>query len=84
MAMMEHYLGNSRFIDAERIIELLDGQLRIWRQELHQTKSWSPTRQLRNTVLNLRRNRLFMSAICNQHIRPNTKEASRGTSRASR
>ena len=84
MAMMEQHLGNGRFIDAERILVLLDGQLRVWRQELHQAKSWSPTGQLRNTVLNLRRSRLFMSAICNQHIRPNTKEASRGTSRASR
>jgi hypothetical protein len=84
MAMMEQYLGNGRFIGAERVLELLDGQLRIWRQELHQAKNWSSTGQLRNTMLNLRRNRLFMSAICNQQIRPNTKEASRGTSRASR
>ncbi len=84
MAMMEQYLGNGRFIDAERVIELLDGQLRIWRQELHQAKSWASTGPLRNTVLNLQRNRLFMSAICDQHIRPNTKEESPGTSRASR
>ena len=84
MAMMEQHLGNGRFMEAERIIELLDGQLRIWRQELHQAKSWSSTGQLRNTVLNLRRDRLFMSAICNQHIRPNTKEASHGTARVSR
>ncbi len=84
MAMMEQYLGNSRFMDAERVIELLDGQLRIWRQELHQAKSWSSTGQLQNTVLNLRRDRLYMSAICNQHIRPNIKEAHHDAARASR
>ena len=80
MTTMAHH----RLMDLERVVEMLNEQLHGLQKELHQAKSWSPTRQLRNTVLNLRRNRLFMSAICNQHIRPNTKEAFRGTSRASR
>ncbi|OQW65116.1 MAG: hypothetical protein BVN28_02015 [Nitrospira sp. ST-bin4] len=80
MTTMAHH----RLMDLERVVEMLNEQLHGLQKELHQAKSWSPTGQRRNTVLNLRRNRLFMSAICNQQIRPNTKEASRGTSRASR
>ena len=86
MVTMEHplTLAHNRLIDLERVVEMLNEQLRGLQQELHEAKSWSAAGQLRNNVLSLRRNRLFMSAICNQRIRPNTKEVSHGATRTSR
>ncbi len=84
MAMMEERLTQSRLMDLERVVELLNGQLHAVQQELHQVRSWSSAGQLRSNFLSLRRNHLFMSTICNQRIRPNTKEPSHGASRTSR
>lgn len=86
MVTMEHplTLAHNRLMDLERVVELLNEQLRGLQKELHQAKSWSAAGQLRNNVLSLRRNRLFMSAICNQRIRPNTKEVPHGPTRISR
>ena len=86
MATMEHplTLAHNRLIDLERVIGMLNEQLHGLQKELHQAKNWSAAGQLRNNVLSLRRNRLFMSAICNQRIRPNTKEVAHGAARTSR
>ena len=77
-------LAHHRLMDMERVMEMLNEQLHSLQKELHQANSWSASGQLRNNVLSLRRNRLFMSAICNQRIRPNTKEVSHGVARISR
>jgi hypothetical protein len=86
MTTIEHplTLAHNRLMDLERVVEMLNEQLHGLQKELHQAKSWSAAGQLRNNVLSLRRNRLFMSAICNQRIRPNTKEVSHGSGRTSR
>lgn len=84
MTTIEHSLTHNRLLDLERVMEMLNEQLRGLQKELHQAKSWSAAGQLRNNVISLRRNRLFMSAICNQRIRPNTKEVSHGPSRIAR
>jgi hypothetical protein len=71
-------------MDLERVVEMLNEQLHGLQKEFYQAKNWSATGQLRSNVLSLRRNRLFMSAICNQRIRPNTKEVSHGPARTVR
>lgn len=78
MTIMEQRLAQGRLMDLERVVELLNGQLRALQLELHQANSWSSAGQLRSNLLSLRRNHLFMSAICNRRIRPNTKEPSHG------
>ncbi|MBM4138189.1 MAG: hypothetical protein FJ244_01715 [Nitrospira sp.] len=81
MTTMEHplTLARNRLMDLERVVEMLNEQLHALQKELRQAKSWSAEGQLRNNVISLRRNRLFMSAICDQRIRPNTKEVPYGT-----
>jgi hypothetical protein len=72
-------MSNNRLMDLERVVEMLNGQLRALKQELHQAKSWSAADQLQANFLSLRRNHLFMSAICNRRIRPNTRRATDST-----
>ena len=81
--IIEQHLAHGRLMDLERVVEMLNGQLRALQQELHQAKSWSAAGQLRNNFLSLRRNHLFMSAICNRRIRPNTKRAPNGATHIS-
>ncbi len=81
MAMMQQHMATSRLMDLERVVEMLNGQLRALQQELHKATRWSSGGQLRQNLLSLRRNHLFMSAICNRRIRPNTKEPLHGASR---
>ncbi|MDH5642315.1 MAG: hypothetical protein OEY28_13585 [Nitrospira sp.] len=83
MTTMEQRLTHDRLTDLTRVVELLNGQLRTLHQELHQPSNWSSTGQLRSNFLSLRRNRVFMSAICNRRIRPNTKQPSGAVSRTS-
>jgi hypothetical protein len=86
MTTIEHplTLAHNRLMDLERVMEMLNEQIRGLQKELHKAKSWSAAGQLRSNVISLRRNRLFMSAICNQRVRPNTKEVSHGATRISR
>jgi hypothetical protein len=79
MAMM----GESRLMDLERVVEMLNGQLRAVQWELRQAKCWSLAERLRINLASVRRNHIFMSAVCNQRIRPNRKEAGRGAARTS-
>lgn len=78
MTTMDQRLAHSRLLDLERVVELLNGQLLALQRQLHQANSYSSGEQLRSNFFSLRRNRLFMSAICNRRIRPNTKEPSGG------
>jgi hypothetical protein len=84
MAMMEQQISSNRLMDLERVVDMLNGRLRALQSELQRAKGGSLAERLRINWANMRRNRIFMSAVCNQRIRPNTKEAPRGTSRASR
>jgi|LNFM01.2.fsa_nt_gb hypothetical protein len=84
MAMMEQQISNNRLMDLERVVDMLNGQLRALQRELQHTKYGSLAERLRINWASMRRNRIFMSAVCNQRIRPNTKEAYRGASRTSR
>lgn len=84
MTAMEERLAHSRLMDLERVVELLNGQMHALQRELDQSKHWSSAGQLRSNFLSLRRNHQFMSAICNQRIRPNTKGPSDGTPKPSR
>jgi hypothetical protein len=83
MTTIEQHLANGSLRELERVVEMLSGQLRVLQQELHQATGWSSAWQLRNNWLSLRRNHLFMSAICNRRIRPNTKQPSHGAPRTS-
>ena len=80
MTTTEQRLAHSRLMDLERVVDLLNGQVHALQRELHQNHSWSSSGQLQSNFISLRRNRLFMSAICNRRIRPNTKQPSGGGS----
>ena len=80
MTTLEQRVAHDRLMDLERVVELLNGQLHALQRELHPDKYWSSSGQLQSNFLSLRRNRLFMSAICNRRIRPNTKQPPGGGS----
>lgn len=83
MTTMEQRLAQGRLMDLERVVVMLNGQLRALQSELQQARNGSLAERLRINLAGLRRNRMFMSEVCNQRIRPNRKEACRGTSRTS-
>jgi hypothetical protein len=62
-----------RLVDLERTVEFLKGQVRKMQGELHGAKAMPiPIRLWRNLV-GLKGRQEFMSAVCNQCVRPNTK-----------
>jgi hypothetical protein len=73
MTTMEQPATHSRLTDLERLITLLNGHLRALRQELDQHSAGSSAYRPWLTWGNQRQKRLFMSAICNRHIRPNLR-----------
>jgi hypothetical protein len=77
-------LMTDRLGDLERTVDSLNGQLREVQWELQQTKTEPLAVRLWRTLLLHKDDGIFMSAVCNRRIRPNTKAVSHGGSRASR
>ncbi len=71
-----------RLVSLERTIHSLNGQLQEVRCELHHSKLQPlPVRFWRNLV-RFTSGQEYMSAVCNQKVRPNTKVVSYASSRA--
>jgi hypothetical protein len=66
-------IGIGRFVDLERTVDFLNGRLREIQGELYRAKVEPlPIRLWRNLV-NPKGGQEFMSKVCNQYARPNTK-----------
>ncbi|NJN49076.1 MAG: hypothetical protein HC805_03915 [Alkalinema sp. RL_2_19] len=74
--------ATGRLTDLERTVDALNGQLREMQWELQQAKGSSLTERIWNNLINPRQSRVFMSAVCNRRIRPNTKVVIHAGSRA--
>ena len=62
-----------RFVDLERTVDSLKGQLREVQSDLYRAKTeLLPVWLWRNLVSHKCRQE-FMSAVCNRHARPNTR-----------
>jgi hypothetical protein len=69
-----------RFVDLERMVEALNGQVREMQWERYRVKAEPlPVRWWRTLVP--QRGDVFMSTVCNRRIRPNTKVVSHGRPR---
>ena len=81
--MMMRALSNEkdRLWELERTVSVLNGQLREMQSELQQTKGSTTKGRLWGNWI--RQERIYMSAVCNRRIRPNTKVThhASGTSR---
>jgi hypothetical protein len=77
-------LMTDRLGDLERTVDSLNGQLREVQWELQQTKAEPLALRLWRTLLPHKGGGIFMSAVCNRRIRPNTKVVSHDYSKASR
>lgn len=74
-------LITDRMVDLERTVDSLNGQLREVQWELQQTKAEPLAVRLWRSLVPHKDGWAFMSAVCNQRIRPNTKVMSHGDSR---
>ena len=75
------FFGRDRLVELERTVDFLNGQLREMQEEFGRAKAEPlPVRLWRN-LASLKGGEAFMSAVCNQHARPNTKLASHADSR---
>ena len=70
-----------RLVDLERTVDSLNGQLREMQWELYRAKSEPFSVRLWRSLMS-QKGDVFMSAVCNRRIRPNTKVVSHGGSRA--
>lgn len=66
-------ISKERLLDLERTIESLHGRLCDMRWELQQVKGRSLTERLLRSFMSSRQGSVYMSAVCNRRIRPNTK-----------
>jgi hypothetical protein len=73
-----------RLGDLERTVDSLNGQLREVQWELQQTKAEPLALRLWRTLLPHKGGGIFMSAVCNRRVRPNTKMVAHDRSRDSR
>jgi hypothetical protein len=73
--MMMRALSNAtdRLWELERTVSVLNGQLREMQSELQHTKASTMRERLWGHWLMPRQNRVYMSAVCNRRVRPNTK-----------
>ena len=71
-----------RLVDLERTVEFLNGQLRKMQGELYRAKAVPLPIRLWRNLLNLKGRQEFMSTVCNQCVRPNTKLVPHADSRA--
>lgn len=75
--------AKDRLWELERTVNVLNGQLRDMQCELQQTKASTMRERLWGNWLMPQQRLVYMSAVCNRRIRPNTKVIRRasGTSR---
>ncbi len=66
-------LTKERLRYLERTVGALNGQLRDMQWELQRAKGPSMTERLWKNLVSPRQGEVFMSAVCNRRIRPNTK-----------
>lgn len=73
MHMAGRDLTASRLKDLERTVSMLNGQLRDVQCELQQAKGATVKERLWNRFIYSWQGGVFMSAVCNRNVRPNTK-----------
>ncbi len=73
MIMSESSRAKDRLRELERTVSALNGQLREMQCELQQTKGATIKERLWGNWMAPRQGRIYMSAVCNRRIRPNTK-----------
>lgn len=73
MSMTGSNSAKDRLRDLERTVNALNGQLRDMQWELQQSKGASMKERLWGNLKGPWQNRVYMSAVCNRRIRPNTK-----------
>ncbi len=73
MMVMEREIAKERLNDLERTVDALNGRLKDMRWELQQVKRQSLTERVWKNLMGSRQGGEFMSAVCNQRVRPNTK-----------
>ena len=82
MFVTERSFRTDRLVDLERTVEFLNGQLRKMQGELHRSKTVPLPIRLWRSLMSLKGRQEFMSTVCNQCVRPNTKLVSHADSRA--
>jgi hypothetical protein len=65
--------ATDRLRELERTVKALNGQLRHMQSEFQQVKAASIRERLWDRWIGPWQSRLYMSAVCNRYIRPNTK-----------
>jgi hypothetical protein len=73
MLILEKSFGVERLIDLERTADSLNGQLRVMRWKWHRAKAESLSMRLWRNLMSLKGGQEFMSDVCNQRARPNTR-----------
>jgi hypothetical protein len=82
MRIVGKSFGTGRLVDLERTVDSLNGQLRKMQSHLYRAQAEPlPVRLWRNLVSH-KGGQEFMSAVCNQCVRPNTKKVSYSSPRA--
>ena len=76
------FSGTERLIDLERTVNSLNGQLRKMQGDLCRVKAEPFSSRLWRNLVNLKGRQEFMSTVCNQDARPNTKMISYADPRA--
>ena len=69
----QHSYMKVRLSDLEKTVVALNGQLKDMQRKLQQANAGSLTGRFRNHFLCPWQGGKFMSAVCSQHVRPNTK-----------
>ncbi|HXX76202.1 MAG TPA: hypothetical protein VEI50_13820 [Nitrospiraceae bacterium] len=82
MHMTGRPVVTDRLVDLERTVESLNGQLREMQGELYRATRAKPLSVRLWQSLMPQKEEVFMSAVCNRRIRPNTKVVSHAGSRA--
>ena len=82
MHMTGRLVVTDRLVDLERTVESLNGQLREMQGELDRATRAEPLSVRLWRSLVPQKGGVFMSAVCNRRIRPNTKVMSHANSRA--
>lgn len=81
MLTIGRLLMADRLVDLERTVDSLNGQLREMQWKLYRTKAEPLSIRLWRTLLP-HKGGVFMSAVCNRRIRPNTKVVAHASSSA--
>ena len=73
MFIAGRFIGTDRLIDLEHMVESLNGELRKIQWDLYRTKTEPFSTRLWRSLVSPKGGQEFMSAVCNQCARPNTK-----------